>query len=84
MQGFEGNSYDLVVACNVLHATPSLQETLTNVRNLMRPEGRLLLQEIYPTTKWINFVMGVIPGWWLGAADGRPAEPYVNPQRWEH
>ncbi|TVY85232.1 Highly reducing polyketide synthase FUM1 [Lachnellula suecica] len=29
-QGFEGESFDLIVACNVLHATPSLNETLKN------------------------------------------------------
>ncbi len=27
--------------------------------------------------------MGVLPGWWLGAADGRVTEPYVDSQRWD-
>lgn len=82
-QGFEEGSYDLVVACNVLHATPNLTETLRNVRKLLHPQGRLLLQELDPSTKWINFVMGVLPGWWLGEADGRPLEPYVPSIRWD-
>jgi hypothetical protein len=34
-------------------------------------------------TKWINFVMGVLPGWWLGADDLRYPEPYINSQRWD-
>lgn len=28
-------------------------------------------------------VMGVLPGWWLGADDGRPAEPYISSERWD-
>lgn len=34
-------------------------------------------------TKWINMVMGVLPGWWLGSDDGRPAEPYISSERWD-
>ena len=81
-QGFEAESFDLIVATNVLHATPKLSETLSNVRKLLHPRGRLFLQELDPSTRWINYVMGVLPGWWLGEDDDRPIEPYVNPERW--
>ncbi|KAL8747856.1 MAG: hypothetical protein Q9190_000304 [Brigantiaea leucoxantha] len=82
-QGFEAKSFDLIIACNVLHATPSLNETLKNVHSLLNPQGRLFLQELDPKTKWINFVMGTLPGWWLGDADHRPLEPYVATHRWD-
>ena len=82
-QGYEAGSFDLIVATNVLHATPSLKETLTNVHKLLHPRGRLFLQELNPSTRWINYVMGVLPGWWLGEEDGRPVEPYVAPDRWD-
>ncbi|KAL8848055.1 MAG: hypothetical protein Q9221_006915 [Calogaya cf. arnoldii] len=81
-QGFEAESFDLIIASNVLHATPSLKKTLSNVRKLLQPRGRLFLQELDPTTKWINYVMGVLSGWWLGDEDDRPIEPYVNAERW--
>ncbi|KAI1814008.1 hypothetical protein GGS20DRAFT_550526 [Poronia punctata] len=81
-QGFEPGSFDLVVAANALHVTPKLGETLANVRKLLRPDGRLLLQEMYMTVKWLNFTMGPLPGWWLGEEDGRSREPYVSPERW--
>lgn len=61
-QGFELGSYDLIIAANVsrqsiinlsklkysqvLHATPNLGKTLTNVRKLLQPKGKLLLQEL--------------------------------------
>lgn len=82
-QGFEAGSFDLIIACNVLHATPSLHETLKNLHTLLHSRGRLFLQELDPKTKWINFVMGTLPGWWLGDADHRPSEPYVATDRWD-
>ncbi|KAH8166023.1 hypothetical protein CIB48_g2204 [Xylaria polymorpha] len=81
-QGFEPNSFDLIIAANVLHVTPKIRETLSNVRKLLRPDGRLLLQEMFMTVKWLNFIMGLLPGWWLGEEDGRRQEPYVSPERW--
>ncbi|KAK2596464.1 hypothetical protein N8I77_013354 [Diaporthe amygdali] len=81
-QGFALGSFDLIVAANVLHATPSLSETLKNVRRLLRPDGKLLLQEMWTESKAMNFVMGTLPGWWLGTEDGRAQEPYVDPERW--
>ncbi|RYP68709.1 hypothetical protein DL771_006510 [Monosporascus sp. 5C6A] len=83
-QGLEEGSYDLILAANVLHATPNLQETLKNVRKLLHPQGRLLLQELNMQAKWVNFIMGGFPGWWLGEDDGRPDEPYISPERWDH
>jgi acyl transferase domain-containing protein/NADPH:quinone reductase-like Zn-dependent oxidoreductase/2-polyprenyl-3-methyl-5-hydroxy-6-metoxy-1,4-benzoquinol methylase len=82
-QNFEPHSYDLIIATNVLHATPSLCETLGHVHTLLHPEGRLLMQELCSNDKSGNFIMGVLPGWWLGDADNRSEEPYVSPERWD-
>lgn len=82
-QGFEAESFDLIVASNALHTTKKLKETLSNVRKLLRPCGRLFLQELDPSTKWINYLMGLHPGWWLGREDNRMIEPYVNSERWK-
>ncbi|KAM6523146.1 hypothetical protein FSOLCH5_003765 [Fusarium solani] len=84
-QGFENDleSYDLIIATNVLHATERILDTLKNVRKLCHPRGRLFLQELSPVSKWPNMIMGVLPGWWLGAEDGRPDEPYMDEQRWD-
>lgn len=82
-QGFEPGSFDLIVGANVLHATPSLTETLSNVRKLLHPEGRLYMEELCCDVKAINFIMGILPGWWLGEPDGRADEPYVSPDTWD-
>ena len=36
-QGFEAESYDIVIANNVLHATHSIQQTLANAKRLLKP-----------------------------------------------
>ncbi|KAH0435679.1 polyketide synthase [Colletotrichum camelliae] len=84
-QGFaDDEKYDLVIATNVLHATKSLQETLRHVHKLLDPrDGRLLLHELDSPSKWPNYIFGTLPGWWYGAPDGRPEQPYVSPARWE-
>jgi len=51
-QGFkEDEKFDLAVATNYVHATSSLSGSLTNIRKLLAPVGRLLLQEISMETK---------------------------------
>jgi acyl transferase domain-containing protein len=81
-QGFEESSYDLIIAANVLHATPSLHQTLANVKKLLHPRGTLFLQELCCVTKGINYIMGPLPGWFVGEADDRADQPYVHPDRW--
>ncbi|KAJ5768714.1 Acyl transferase/acyl hydrolase/lysophospholipase [Penicillium odoratum] len=82
-QGFHG-VYDLILATNVIHATPYLNESLKNVHKLLAPSGRLLLHELAPspTSKWVNYIWGTLAGWWNGEADDRVDEPYVDVHRW--
>lgn len=82
-QGFEEGYFDLAIASNVLHATPHLTQTLRHVHHLLKPGGRLLLQELCCESKWINFIMGFLPGWWLGQNDGRLSEPYISVDEWD-
>lgn len=82
-QEFEGRQYDLIIASNAVHITKNVQESLKNIKKLLRPDGRLLLQELCPSSKWINHIFGVVPNWWNGSADGRPKEPYFDAKGWE-
>ncbi|KAJ6789492.1 hypothetical protein PWT90_00293 [Aphanocladium album] len=82
-QGYEPHSYDVAIAFNVLHATQSLQKTLTHVRQLVKPGGYLLLLE-FTNNDPIRFgtTMAGLPGWWLGANDGRSMQPTVTTREW--
>lgn len=83
LQGFSESEYDLIVASNVLHATPLIVETLSNCKKLLRPDGRLFLHELAPAIKAIDFVFGLFSGWWLGVEDGRVDQPYMDPEEWD-
>jgi SAM-dependent methyltransferase len=81
-QDFQGRKYDLILATNVIHATKSLNESLSNIRKLLEPNGRLLLTELTSTCKWVNYIFGTLAGWWYGDDDGRWEEPYISIERW--
>ncbi|KAI3392455.1 hypothetical protein diail_5699 [Diaporthe ilicicola] len=82
-QGFTAGEYDLIIASNVLHATPWLDETLRNVRTLLQPKGQLFLQELCPITRAMSFIMGQFSGWWLSEEDGRVGSPFITPDEWD-
>ncbi|OJJ74399.1 hypothetical protein ASPBRDRAFT_120577 [Aspergillus brasiliensis CBS 101740] len=82
-QGFTAESYDLIIASNVLHATPSLTESLRNVRKLLVPGGRLVLQELASDMQFSSYVMGPMSTWWVGETDNRPWSPCVSPEEWD-
>lgn len=82
-QGFEQVGYDLVVASNCLHATSSLRDTLRHCRGLLRPGGYLVLLEITRDHLPIQLIMGTLPGWFLGADDGRIWAPTVGLDQWD-
>lgn len=82
-QGYSEGEFDLVVASNVLHATKKLEHTMRRVRGLLRPGGHLLMLEITNTGPMrFGFLMGGLPGWWVGYDDDRPMAPVIEPVRW--
>ena len=82
-QGFKSSQYDLIVASAVLHATEDIDETLSNTRQLLRPGGKLLLQE--PTSLKcvrIPFIFGLLPSWWLAKESSREWGPCLSEVAW--
>ena len=63
-QGFAPQSFDVVIAANVLHATPDLRQTLANVRKLMAPDGLLVLLEGAGPIRFGDLTVGLTEGWW--------------------
>ncbi|KAF9882857.1 hypothetical protein FE257_004943 [Aspergillus nanangensis] len=66
-QGYISHEYDLIIASNVLHATPSLRNTLENVH----------------VCYYTSYGQGTLAGWWIGELDGKQHAPYVSPVRWD-
>ena len=62
VQGFQPESYDLVIAVNVIHATVNLENTMQNVRRLLRTGGKVLLSEITTQSLGLTMTFGTLPG----------------------
>ncbi|RAK89718.1 ketoacyl-synt-domain-containing protein [Aspergillus costaricaensis CBS 115574] len=83
MQNYEEESFHLIIAANVFHATKSLSNTIRNVRRLLAPGGYLVFGEV--TTKRLHHftTFGTLPGWWLGFDEGRQDGPTIGPAEWD-
>ena len=69
-QGFNA-THDLVIASNAIHATVDIQDTLTNVRSLLKPGGKLVLFEVVrPMLAWM-MTLGTFSDAWKGDHDPR-------------
>ncbi len=82
-QNYEPHGYDLVIASNVLHATRSLEETLTHCRKLLRPSGLLVALENPQGLDWLDLTFGQLDGWWRFVNDHRrPQHALVSSSIW--
>ncbi|KAI0194230.1 beta-ketoacyl synthase domain-containing protein [Astrocystis sublimbata] len=83
-QGFTPGSYDLAIASFVIHATDKLEETMRNVRRLLKPGGYVALGEITNNDQSRSgFIFGTLPGWWAGVDEGRTLSPCVSSEQWD-
>ncbi len=64
LTGLAGN-YDLLIAANVLHATPRMTDTIRNAKALLRKNGVLLLNEVTRNSLLLHLTFGLLEGWWL-------------------
>jgi len=83
-QGLSVESFDIVVASNVIHATADLRQSLHHVRSLMRPGGVLLLAEtVGKMQPWVDLTVGFTEGWWrFSDNDLRPDYPLISRSKW--
>ena len=82
-QGLQPGSFDLVIAANVLHATPDVAAAAARLRTLLAPGGAVLLLEITRHPHWLDIVFGLMDGWWaLEDRTRRPSHPLMRGHEW--
>ena len=82
-QGFTAESFDVIIAANVLHATADLHTTLTNVRRLAAPGALLLALEGTSALGWVDLTFGLTEGWWRFSDRAlRPDHPLIDELAW--
>ena len=75
-QGFEAESYDVIIAVHVLHGTRSPLNTLNHVHRLLKPGGRLIFIEMTRERLSSTILFGTLPGWCAGQS------PTMSEQEW--
>lgn len=82
LQGFHAHEYDMIIASNVIHATKSINDSLSNIRKLLKPGGQLALIEEVHLTATHMATFGLLPGWWAGVEDNRLQGPLLGIPQW--
>ena len=83
-QGFTENSFDMIIAANVLHATQDLQKTVIHIKQLLSRGGLLFLLEGVHTVWWLDLIFGLTEGCWRFQDYGlRPHHPLISSTQWQ-
>jgi len=84
-QGIDLDAYDLVIAANVLHATPDIRQTLRNAKAVLKNNGLLVLNEISKNSLFTHLTFGLLEGWWLHEDTSLriPGSPALSPDSWQ-
>ncbi|MCK5524147.1 MAG: acyltransferase domain-containing protein [Thiomargarita sp.] len=84
-QGFERESFDIIVGMNVVHATPHIEATLFNLDLLLAPHGLLGLIETIHSYPWVDMAWGLTDGWWyFEDYPLRTQSPLISLEKWEN
>jgi acyl transferase domain-containing protein/acyl carrier protein/phospholipid N-methyltransferase len=82
-QGLHADSFDIVIAANILHATADLRSVLQNISAVLKPGGCLVAIEGTRATRWVDLTFGLTEGWWrFSDSDLRPKHALMSSTEW--
>jgi acyl transferase domain-containing protein/SAM-dependent methyltransferase len=81
----ELGKFDIIFATNVVHATKNLSHTFSEIKQLLKPQGCLLLNELTYVQDFLTLTFGLLDGWWLfeDAEIRLPHSPLLSPEHWQ-
>lgn len=71
---------DLIIASRMLRTSANVQ-SLGHLGQLLKPDGRLVVQEQGTFTHWVTYVFGVQREWWYGQDHASPEAH--RPSKWD-
>ncbi|KAJ8131128.1 hypothetical protein O1611_g2501 [Lasiodiplodia mahajangana] len=80
-QGFENESFDIILAGHVLHMAKRIDDVLSHCFQLLRPGGKLILGEFTHSLDRVHLVKGIRPTWWQ-PEDERTSGPLLDEDEW--
>ncbi|KAM3547014.1 hypothetical protein ARSEF1564_000055 [Beauveria bassiana] len=80
----EQDRFDLIIAIDAVHRSNDPVRSLKNIRTLLRPQGRLILQELAATkdARWVDLVMGTAQSWWTATRDSAAQLQRLDEKGW--
>lgn len=77
-------TFDLVLATNVLHATRDLRLSLQHAKCLLREGGAIVVNESVAEQEFSTYTFGLLPGWWNAVDRGArlPDSPLADAETW--
>lgn len=83
-QGLGGQAFDVIVASNVLHATPDMRRTMAHCVSLLAPGGSIVINEVTAARDYATLTFGLLKGWWLSADPEMrlPHAPLLSVMQW--
>ena len=82
-QGFDADSYDVIIAVRMSYARKSLENAMRNVRKLLKSDGKLILIEFTREGMTALTMFGTLPGWWTDQEEGHRCGACLTQQEWE-
>jgi acyl transferase domain-containing protein/acyl carrier protein/predicted O-methyltransferase YrrM len=80
-QGYDSQTYDVIVALNVLHVSKNISEALENISSLLVPNGLLLISEITQPSIEFDLTYGLLMD---PVEDGNRSQgnPFLSKDQW--
>ncbi|KAJ5919061.1 lovastatin nonaketide synthase [Penicillium verhagenii] len=83
-QGFQKHSFDLVIASDVAHGNISCEVVLSNIRNLLRPGGYLMLSGVIGNSSIESCsLVEKLTGFWIGLDEVQKLTPNNTEADWD-
>ncbi|XP_021958927.1 putative inactive phenolphthiocerol synthesis polyketide synthase type I Pks1 [Folsomia candida] len=65
VQVFENETFNVIIANNVLHATTDINRVVENLRLLLSPKGNIFIAEQLHPSAFVHIIFGHCKGYWL-------------------
>lgn len=82
-QGFQPESYDVLLGFNVIHATPNIASAVMETSKLVKEGGIICFVENVKVQVWIDMIYGLTEGWWLFDDQVRTTSPLLSIGQWK-
>ncbi|ACE82625.1 L-histidine N(alpha)-methyltransferase [Cellvibrio japonicus] len=84
-QGYERQHFDMVFGTNVIHVCRDIHATVMNLKQLIKPGGLLVVNELTARSDIWTLTFGLLDSWWLSrdAALRIPHTPLLSVGRWK-